>query len=363
MNALLTAILFTSMPVSAGYAEDCSDGAHAWFEHLAASGCPTLDTYKTAAIEGCRTSPDEGWTRAQKAARKAILNDCQPSTKGFPGAEATLPDGTTSGRCSEMLRIVQGVETAVPAETVWGIDRMMASISTALFACHAPNEIDLCLLPSSIQTPAGQIDQRKEACESLHSPPLDTFMKELAWTSGLMPVIPAVRIKELEALLVAQKEEREQRAREDERFHAERAAEVERARQLSEQCMVLPGDMNSPEETVIAADACRELEALWRGEDTVRKELESSGALADRYAKQLQGKVLNAESLNAADPKRVASRPAVLDERRVALVGAEFDELIQHDPEAAEKLMEKHRTLMGPDWTAEALDQLLATGS
>ena len=112
-----------------------------------------------------------------------------------------------------------------------------------------------------------------------------------------------------------------------------------------------------------AAEACSELQALWTGEDTVRKELETSGALAERYAKQLVGKVLNAESLNAGDPTRVASRPAVLEERRMALVQVEFDQLIEHDPNAAEKLVDTYRELMGPDWTAEALDQLLAAGN
>ena len=126
--------------------------------------------------------------------------------------------------------------------------------------------------------------------------------------------------------------------------------------------MKLPGDMSTAAETVTAAKACAELEALWIGEDTVRKELEASGALAERYAKQLAGKVLNAESLNAGDPKRVASRPAVLEERRIALVNAEFAQLIKQDPGAAEKLVDTYRNLMGPDWTAEALDQLLAAG-
>ena len=88
--------------------------------------------------------------------------------------------------------------------------------------------------------------------------------------------------------------------------------------------MKIPGDMQTATETVTAADACRELEALWRGEDTTRKELEASGAIAPRYAKQLRGKVLNAESLNAADPKRVASRPTILEERRVTLVDIGF---------------------------------------
>ena len=364
MNALVVGLLALSLPVSAGPMEDCVSRAHDWFDGLAGSGCPTMDRYLTAAVDGCRSMPEDGWSRTQKTARKAILSDCKPTKKGFPGAQATLADGNTSSRCSELLRLVQGLEgdRIEPAETAWGIDRMMAATSSAIFACHAPNEIDLCRLPTSVQTPAGQIEQRRKACTQLDAPPLDSTMRILAANSGLLPVNASERIAAFDQLLKDQEDARAQRKIEDERFQAERTAEVERARQLSDQCMKLPGDMNTAAETVTAAAACSELQALWKGADTVRKDLEASGSLAERYAKQLVGKVLNAESLNAGDPKRVASRPAVLEERRMALVNAEFDQLIQQDPSAAEKLVDTYRALMGPDWTAEALDQLLAAG-
>ena len=363
MNALVIAIYVSAQPVMAGPAEDCVHGADAWLEALQSAGCPSLERYRSAAIEGCRATPDDGWSRTQKTARKAILSDCKPGKKGFPGAQATLADGRTSSRCSELLQLVQASEIFTPTETIWGIDRMVAATSAALFACHAPNDIDLCLLPSSIQTPAGQIEQRREACARLDNPPLDTYMRKLARDSGLMRVDAEQRIKNLTALLKEQEEARILHQKEEERFHAEREAEVERARNLSDLCMKIPGDMKTAKETVIAADACKELEALWRGEDTIRKELEASGAIASRYAKQLNGKVLNAESLNAAEPKRVASRPTILEERRVSLVDAEFQELIATNPNEAEKLVDNYRDLMGPEWTAEALDQLLAAGN
>ena len=365
MNAMMIGLLALALPASAGPSTDCTDGAIAWFEGLARDGCPTLDHYLRAAVEGCQAIPEDGWTRTQKTARKAILSDCRPTPKGFPGAQATLPDGKTSSRCSELLRLVQGVETDTvePAETTWGIDRMMAATSSAIFACHAPNKIDLCKLPTTLQTPAGHIEQRRDACAGLSNPPLDSTMRILATNSGLLPVDAEARIAEFNQLLKDQEATREQRKMEDERFQAERVAEVERARQLSDQCMKLPGDMGTAAETVTAAEACAELEALWKGADAVRQELESSGALAERYAKQLVGKVLNAESLNAGDPTRVASRPAVLEERRMALVQVEFDLLIEQDPDAAEKLVDTYRELMGPEWTAEALDQLLAAGN
>ena len=363
MNALLIAIYLVSRPVLAGPIEDCVDGADVWFEALQRDGCPSLERYHSAAIDGCRTTPEDGWTRTQKTARKAIFKDCKPGKKGFPGAQDTLPDGSTSSRCSELMQLVQGVETGLPTQTKWGVDRMVAATSAALFACHAPNDIDLCLLPSTIQTPSGHIEQRRDACARLKNPPLDTYMRKLAWDSGLMRVEPQQQVEQLNALLVAQEEARLLHKKEEERFQTEREEEVVRARDLSDRCMKLPGDMTTANETVIAADACQELEALWRGEDTIRKELEASGALAARYAEQLRGKVLNADSLNAADPKRVASRPTILEERRIALVDSEFKQLIESSPSEAEKLLDTYRDLMGPEWTAEAQDQLLATGN
>jgi len=263
-----------------------------------------------------------------------------------------------------MVQLLHSDE-AVDPKTIqlnMGVDWMMVAVGSALFACHAPNEIDLCVLPTSTKTPEGQIKLRLQACEGLLNPPLDSNMTHWVIDSGLLPVNPETRIAELTAILSEQEAERIQHAEEEERFHVEREAEVLRARTLSEQCMLLPGEMTTAEQTEQAANACQELEALWRGEDSVRKSLEASGAIAQRYKEQLNGKVLNAASLNAGDPARVASRPTVLEERRRDLVRTEFDALITTDTAAAETLLEKYRELMGPEWAAEAVDQLLANG-
>ena len=164
MNALMIGLFVLSGPVLAGPADDCVNGAHSWFDSLASEGCPVLDKFRTAAVKGCREMPEEGWTRPMKSARKAILDDCKPNKKGFPGSHAQLPDGTTSSRCSELIKLVQNVEGNAPAEPAWGIDHMMAAVSTGVFVCHAPDDLDLCLLSSQIQTPTGQIEQRREAC-------------------------------------------------------------------------------------------------------------------------------------------------------------------------------------------------------
>ncbi len=365
MKAFLIGILAGATPSFAGPIEDCNESANAWIDTLEGAGCPNLERYRTAALNGCSDIPEDGWTRAQKSTRKAILNDCSPSKKGFPGAQATLPDGSTSSRCSELLQLLHegtSAHTESPKPDM-GVDRMMVAVGTALFACHAPNEIDLCGLPSSTQTPEGQIKERRAACEGLLDPPLDSAMKRLVWESGLLPVRPEERIAEYNQMLVEQEEARVQHAAEETRFHLEREAEVVRARTLSDQCMTLPGDMTTIEQTEQAATACQELAALWRGEDTVRKELEATGAIAQRYKDRLNGKVLNAESLNAGDPARVTARPAVLEERRRDLIRKEFEALILTDTDAAEKLLENYRALMGPDWAAEAIDRLLANGA
>jgi hypothetical protein len=364
MNAFLIGLLTAMSQVYAGPTEDCSHSADEWFNALEGAGCPNLERYRTAALTGCKDIPEDNWSREKKMARKVILQDCAPSPKGFPGAQATLADGTTSSRCSEMILLLHD-ETpgnSMEFKADMGVDRMMIAVGAGLFACHAPNEIDLCGLPSSVQTPEGQIIERRTACESLKNPPIDSTMRRLVWASGLLPVQPEERIVQLDELLVEQEAARVQHATEEKRFHIEREAEVVRARTLSDQCMQLPGEMTSAEQTEKAAEACSELEALWRGEDRVRKELETTGAIAARYKEQLNGKVLNAESLNAGDPVRVAGRPTVLEERRKDLIRLEFDALISSDTAAAEKLLEKYRALMGPEWAAEAVDRLLANG-
>jgi len=365
MNALLLGLLTVLGPTYAGPIEDCTESANRWIDTLEGAGCPNLERYRSAAIIGCKDIPEDSWSRGQKMARKAILQDCAPSKNGFPGAQATLTNGNTSSRCSEMMQLLHSDTPADSGEfqTTMGVDRMMVSIGAALFACHAPNKIDLCVLPSSVQTPEGQLIERRDACKALETPPLDTMMHRMVLSSGLLPVQPQERMAELDALLVEQEAARVQHAQEEERFHLERAEEVVRARDLSEQCMQLPGEMTTAEHTELAAQACEELEALWKGEDSVRKELENTGAIAARYKKQLNGKVLNAESLNAGDPVRVAGRPTVLEERRKDLIKSEFERLISTDTAAAEKLLEKYRALMGPEWAAEAVDRLLANGA
>jgi hypothetical protein len=364
MNAFLIGLLTVLRPAYAGPIDDCTESAHEWVDALERDGCPTLERYRTAAITGCKDIPEDDWTRGQKMARKVIFQECGPSNKGFPGVQATLADGTTSSRCSEMLHLLQDgtSEDAADFQTNMGVDRMMVAVGAALFACHAPNEIDLCVLPASLHTPEGQIIQRRDGCEALKNPPLDSTMRRLVWSSGLLPVRPEERIEELNALLLEQEAGRVQRAEEEKRFHLEREAEVVRAQALSEQCMRLPGEMTTAEQTEEAASACEELDALWRGEDTVRKDLEASGSIAQRYKDQLKGKVLNAQSLNAGDPVRVAGRPTVLEDRRRDLIRIEFDALISSDTNAAEKMLEKYRALMGPEWAAESVDRLLANG-
>ena len=91
------------------------------------------------------SSHSRGWLGSlPKTARKAILSDCKPGKKGFPGAQATLADGSTSSRCSELLQLVQSSDTATPTETIWGIDRMVAATSVALFACTHPT-VSICV--------------------------------------------------------------------------------------------------------------------------------------------------------------------------------------------------------------------------
>ena len=129
--------------------------------------------------------------------------------------------------------------------------------------------------------------ERRGASEALGNPPLDSTMKRLVWESDLLPVLPEERIAQYNQMLLEQEEARVQHAAEDTRFHLEREAEVVRARNFSDQCMLLPGEMTTIEQTEQAAAACQELSALWRGEDAVRKELEATGAIAQRYKDQL----------------------------------------------------------------------------
>ena len=348
--------------VFAGPAADCKEAANAWIDGLKPAGCPPLSRYRIAATTACQAIPDDGWTRGSKSARKTLLRDCAPTMEGFPGARATREDGRTLSHCSEMILLMRGVEADAPTITTStvGVDGMVAAVGAALFACTQPELITSCRLPVSIHTDAEKLKKQMTDCQALLSPPFDTTMRSLVWNSGLLPIDPDVQARHIEEILAEQQRLKEQREQELQNFKEARANELTRAQTLAATCMAMPGDMKTPEDVDAAHTACEELAALWTGKDAVRQDLEAQGVLAEQYRSRLDGKVLNGESLNVADAKRVEARPAVLVTRKADIIKEQFQALIMTDPIAAEALIEKYRADLDPEWLADALDQILA---
>ena len=362
MLSLTLAIIASTAPVNAAPVDDCVEAATSWIAGIQTEQCPPLFRYENAAVDACRAMPDDGWTRSTKSARKALLRDCAPSDAGFPGAKAKLNDGRTLSHCSELILMMRGLaaDDAPPTETTMGVDGMAVSVGAALFACTTPEAIAKCRMPFSLYTDTARLEEQVLACDSVEPPAFDTVMRSLVWGSGLLPVEPEKRASQIRDVLAekARLTALKEKALAD--FKAAREEEVGRAQTLSDACMTIPGEMTLPTEADAAIAACDELLALWRGEDSVRRELESSGTLAEDYQKRLKGKVLNAASLHVADEARVTARPETLKVRRVALIASHFETLIATDVAAAEAWIDTYRDDMDPEWVADALDQVLA---
>ena len=362
MLSLTLAIIASTAAVNAAPVDDCVEAATSWIAGIQAEHCPPLFRYENAAVDACRAMPEDGWTRSTKSARKALLRDCTPSDAGFPGAKAQLKDGRTLSHCSELILMMRGLaaDDAPPTETTMGVDGMAVSVGAALFACTTPEAIAKCRMPFSLHTDIARLEEQVLACDSVEPPAFDTVMRSLVWGSGLLPVDPEKRASEIRDVLAekARLKALKEKALAD--FKVAREEEVGRAQALSDACMAIPGEMTLPTEADAAIAACDELLALWRGEDSVRQELESSGTLAEDYQKRLNGKVLNAASLHVADEARVTARPEALKVRRVALIASHFETLIASDVAAAEAWIDTYRDDMDPEWVADALDQVLA---
>jgi hypothetical protein len=360
---LLSLAIWTLTPtLAASPVEDCRATANTWIDGLMSHGCPPLSRYRNAAMAACTTIDPEGWTRARKSARKALLRECAPTIEGFPGAMATLDDGRTLSHCSELLMMMREhpPEAEILTESTVGLDGMTAAVGAALFACLDPKNIAVCRLPASTHTPADIIKTRITACEAIENPPFDTTMKSLVWHSGLLAVDPSTQRGLLQNILTEQARLKAQREQALLDFKAARSAELDRAKNMANTCMMMPGEMNTVEETDAATEACTELLKLWRGEDRGRIELEASGRLAEPYLTRLKGKILNGDTYNVGDKSRIMSRPDVLKLRRINLVDLQFKALIETDVSAAEAWLTLHRDQMDPQWVANALDQVLA---
>ena len=362
MLTFILAIWATNPATASAPVDNCQSTANRWINGLSSAGCPPLSRYRNAAMTACTAIPEDGWTRARKAARKALLRDCTPNMDGFPGAQATHEDGRTLSHCSELLMMMAEHPPEAPtlSETTLGVDGMIVAVGAAVFACIDPTNIAACRHPASVHTPAEGLNERIAACKAIASPPFDTTMRSLIWNSGLVAVVPDAQMALLEGLVGEQARIKAQREREQADFKTARVDELERARTLAATCLAMPGEMNSVEETETASLACTELSALWLGEDTVRKSLEESGLLAEPYLSQLRGKVLNGDSYNAADESRVTGRPDILKTRAQDLIDIQFTTLIETDPAAAEAFLDKYRDQMDAEWVADALDQVLA---
>lgn len=362
MLVFLLAILATSTVTHAAPVDDCRAAANTWMDGLDSACDRPLSRYRNAALTACAAMPEDGWVRATKTARKALLRDCAPSVDGFPGVMATREDGRTLSHCSELILMMREHPADGPTitTTTIGIDTMVAAMGAAIFACTKPDQIAACRLPASIHTPEAALRERITACEAIQDPPFDTTMHSLVSNSGLTAVDPDTQAAYLRELVSEQIRIKAQKEKELADFQEAREAEVVRARELAAQCMVLPGEMTAIEQTDTATVACKELLALWKGADAIRVELEAQGVLADHYRTRLAGKVLNGDSLNAADELRVAGRPEVLLLRKQDLINTQFETLISTDPASAEQFVDTHREQMTPEWVAEALDQILA---
>lgn len=362
MLSLSLAIIASSPAVHAGPVDDCVETATQWIAGIQAEQCPPLFRYENAAVDACRAMPEDGWTRSTKSARKALLRDCAPSASGFPGAQAQREDGSTLSHCSELILMMRGLSASdtPPTGTAMGVDGMAASVGAALFACTSPDAIATCRMPFSLHTDTVRLEEQAAACEAIEIPAFDTVMRSLVWGSGLLPVDPEQKAAEIRDVLAEKERLKALREKALADFQAEREAEVGRAQALSDACMAIPGEMILPTEAEAAVAACEELLALWRGEDSVRKELEANGTLAEEYRKRLDGKVLNAASLHVADEARVKARPEALKVRRIALIASHFETLMASDVAQAEAWIDTYRDDMDPEWVADALDQVLA---
>ena len=362
MLSISFTIFLLASPATAGPVEDCKETASAWINGLKRTGCPPLYRYQDAAITACKSIPEEGWDRTAKSARKNLLRDCAPTLEGFPGARATRPDGRTISACSEMILMMQGVETDAPTiqKPTMGIDAMAAAVGAALFACTNPEAIANCKLPASIHAKNEKLTQQIKDCKAIQNPPFDTTMRSLVWNSGLLSVDPDKQVAHIEALLAEKIRLKEKKEKELADFRKAREDELARAQTFAATCMATPGSMNTADEVDEARTACLALSELWSGKDALRLELEANGVIAEEYRKRLQGKVLNGESLNVEDQNRVSARPAILLTRKQDVVKTQFESLIETDPAAAETLIDKHRDDLDPEWLADALDQILA---
>ncbi len=362
MFALGFALISLQTGAQAAPVDDCVEASKAWIARLPAAECPPLFRYEAAAVEACRSMPSDGWSRDAKSARRAFLRDCAPTIEGYPGAHATQASGRILSHCGELILMMRGIDATskLPSKPTMGIDGMAAAVGAALFACSTPDEIAACRMPFSLHTATDRLNAQLKACESVKGPKLDAVMETLADGSGLLPVDAEQQASEIRAVLTEKARLEALKAQQLADFQEARAAEPERASALSDTCMAIPGEMNHPDQADAAIAACGELLALWRGEDTVRRALESDGKLAEHYQAQLKGKVLNAASLHVADEARVKARPTTLAARKVDLIAMHFEELLATDVAAAEAWVDRYRDLMSPDWVADALDRVLA---
>jgi len=358
--------LLSSMIAPAGAADArCTETATSWLQALTASGCPRAQAHVPAASEACAQVDLKGWTRDQRQARKAYLDRCAPSAKGLPGAQIALPDGRRISPCTRFILAARGEEEDAPTPTSTtpgvGLDALAGVIGNALFQCQASEALSECRRTSTVHTPADQINAQIQWCESLQTDQLDAAVSALARMSPGFPIQPEERLAILRGHLDAQRVAAEKVASQAKALEDARAAELQRALLLSRSCMVPLPDMHHPSQAQKASSACQDLLVLWQGYDSTREALHQSGSLAPRVESALEGKVLNAESLQVADPTAVQARPALLETRRVFLVKKVFPEVLQRDGSAAAaNFLSEHGKGLDEAWVTEAQDRMLA---
>ncbi|MGB0640124.1 MAG: hypothetical protein ACPGTU_12365, partial [Myxococcota bacterium] len=215
---------------------------------------------------------------------------------------------------------------------------------------------------TSVQTSSVELHAIRKSCQALTTPPLDPTIRDLALSSGVLPLIPEEQVGHLDGLILEKQNDRLARLKEKTIFQQAQIDEVRRAQRLKNKCLSAIEELVTLEDTQMAREACTDLKALWRGEDPVRVQLETDGTIAPRFQEKMRGQCLNTDSLGVSDPSQIDGQLSSLMEHTKSLVVIRFSELIQTDWNAAEALLDAHRSHMDPDWVKDAVDQVIEAG-
>jgi hypothetical protein len=364
MFSMITVLISLSTNGFAGPVEQCDAVAEDWFTQLETSSCTLDSTFKEGASAGCAAIPEEGWKREQRVARKAIYQHCSPSIKGIGQSKTDAPPNGPDTTCGAYLLSMRGEtsDSSPPTTSTMGVDQMMGVMGAAVWTCFAPQTMDECGSPSSVQTSSVDLHAKLEACITLASPPLDATIRSLALNSGVLPIIPEKQTQYLNALILEKQNDRLARLKEKTIFQQAQIEEVKRAQRLKNKCLSSPEELKTLEEAQAIRTECRELKALWRGEDSTRIKIEADGTIASRFQEKMRGQCLNTDSLSVSDPAQIDAQLTAILEQTKLLVVIQFNELIQTDWTAAEALLDAHRNHMDPTWIKDAVDQIIEAG-